>query len=138
MLWLSTPNPPRPSSGTGAGTLSWGDVSSSTLTILKPRSCRGFADQCAAVAQLCTPPLPLRVAALLSGHTSGSVHHQKKEKLWVQSLRALRHQSMQAITKFAAQLLQEKWSIMEDIFRSNAATCALPPETPPTLSLPRL
>ena len=33
---------------------------------------------------------------------------------------------METITKVAIQLLQEKWSIMEDSFRGNAAT-VLPP-----------
>ena len=48
--------------------------------------------------------------------------HTRKEKFWVQSLRALRHRSTQALTQVAAQLLRENWSIVEDLFRGAAAT----------------
>ena len=46
----------------------------------------------------------------------------KKENLWVQSLRTLRHWSMQQLTKVATHLLRENWSIVEDLFRAPAAT----------------
>ena len=48
--------------------------------------------------------------------------HTRKTKFWIQSLRALRHQSMQTLTNIAAQLLRENWSIVEDLFRDAAAT----------------
>ena len=38
------------------------------------------------------------------------------------SLRNLRHRSMQLLTKVAAQLLRENWSIVEDLFRAAAVT----------------
>ena len=46
----------------------------------------------------------------------------EKEKFWVQSPRILRHSSMQQLTKIAAHLLKETWSIAEDLFRAAAAT----------------
>jgi len=38
----------------------------------------------------------------------------QKDTIWVQSLRTLRHRSMQVLTHIAAQLQMEKWSIVED------------------------
>ena len=46
----------------------------------------------------------------------------KKEQIWVQSLHSLHHRSMQVLTCIAAQLLKEKWSIVEDVFWAHAAT----------------
>ena len=48
--------------------------------------------------------------------------HTRKEKFWLQSLRTLRHRSMQALTHVATQLLKENWSAAEDLFRTAVAT----------------
>ena len=39
------------------------------------------------------------------------IDHTKQAKLWTQSLRALWHQVMQALTQVAALLLRQNWSI---------------------------
>ena len=59
-------------------------------------------------------------AALTLGYSIGN--GKRKTNFWIQSLRALRHPSMQALTNIAAQLLRQNWSIMEDLFRDAAAT----------------
>ena len=48
--------------------------------------------------------------------------HTRKEKFWLQSLRTLRHRSMQTLTHVATQLLRENWSAAEDLFRAAVAT----------------
>ena len=125
MPWLSTPNRLRPSSGTGAGTLSWDDVSFSMLTMPTPLLPRFYGQVRSCYTALRTSIATLRHRITVWSRCGPSFLHSynilmemyntKKEKLWVQSLRALRHQSIQAIAKYAAQLLQEQWSIMEDI-----------------------
>ena len=54
-------------------------------------------------------------------HPDGNVYRRER-KCWVQSLRTLRHWSIRQLTKIAAHLLKEKWSIVEDPFRAAAAT----------------
>ena len=59
----------------------------------------------------------------------------KKIFSWVQSLRTLRHPSMQQRTKVAAHLLRENWSIMEHLFRAAADTvCHLKKRSQPCIS----
>ena len=48
--------------------------------------------------------------------------HTRKDHFWAKFVRALRHQSMPALTQVAAELLRENRSTLEDLFRAAAAT----------------